>query len=153
MKLKFNAWYEVIKADWKKKQRERDYNLRDWRLLTSSGPNWGSPWNPFDHHNIIILRGLWGDLNWDPVMPRDASLSDRTIFKLEPDRIFFSRQDFFEFGYKGLFCWIFIYCDIIILIGLHFSANAAEKKPPLRCVTYKSIRIIMWTPPWNFNLT
>ena len=39
------------------------------------GPIQG-PWNPSDHHSIYGIRGSKGELNWSPLMPRNASLSD-----------------------------------------------------------------------------
>ena len=35
-----------------------------------------APLNLPVHHSIIVVMGLRGDLNWDPTMPRDASVSE-----------------------------------------------------------------------------
>ena len=32
------------------------------------------PWNPSDHHSTIVLSGLKGILNWNPIMPKDVGL-------------------------------------------------------------------------------
>ena len=34
------------------------------------------PLKPNVYHSTIVLRGLTGAVNWSPIMPRDASLSD-----------------------------------------------------------------------------
>ena len=39
-------------------------------------PNEDTPWNSSDHHITEALAGLKGALNWVPIMPRHASLSD-----------------------------------------------------------------------------
>ena len=48
---------------------------RDWRF----SPTWGcrdAPLKPFKQHSTIVSRVLRGAVNWVPIMPRDASLSD-----------------------------------------------------------------------------
>ena len=47
------------------------------------GPDWGPRWNPSDHHNTMVLKGLRGALNWAPIKPRDASLPDSGCIVLQ----------------------------------------------------------------------
>ena len=50
----------------------------------SLGNHWvpieGIPWNSSEHHNTMVLRGLRGNLNRYPIMPRDAYLSNSKFF-------------------------------------------------------------------------
>ena len=36
-----------------------------------------APCNPLDHHSTLVLMGLRRAVNWNTMMPRDASLSDK----------------------------------------------------------------------------
>ena len=49
-------------------------------------PNWDNPWNPSDHHNTDVLRGLRRAFNLVPIRLREDNLSD-------------SRCEFFQSGH------------------------------------------------------
>ena len=48
---------------------------REWRLSVSKGPNWG-PLKSLEDYSTIVLGGFKGTLNYTPIMPREAILSD-----------------------------------------------------------------------------
>ena len=74
-----NYVYIAWERDWKNKWGQTLIGPRDWRLSASWGPNWRLPWNPSDHHSIIVLWGFREAHDWVPIMPRDSSVSDSKV--------------------------------------------------------------------------
>ena len=77
----------VLGEAWLDGRHRSDYSFsRGKHLLTSWAPKWRSLETAV-HFITIVLRYLMRALNWSPIMPRDASLSD-------------SQCKFFKFGWE-----------------------------------------------------
>ena len=66
------AVYRALKRDCKNNSHQTYSYLRNCRASAS----WGSPWNPSDHHNTIVLRGLREGIGLNGLtLCREASIS------------------------------------------------------------------------------
>ena len=95
-------------------------------------PNLRASVKPPGHQNTIALRGVRGALNWDPIMPIDASLSDCEC------KFFLVRRRYLnvELKLRGLF-YLFSICKkkkyllICIVIILFYSLQCVSLKQKL----------------------
>ena len=97
----------ITKAGW---ERKKTNYPRDQGVSAAM-------WHP-SHHITMASRGLREALNWVPIMPRDASLSDSR-------GEFFCNRIFF-------FCnWIFFFCF------RNFSCTGAHRSNPLPLLVWQ----------------
>ena len=73
----FFLYHRSYKLTMKKQQRSGILLLSE--RLASWEPNWNFPWCRI-HRSTIVLMSLRGTLNLSPIMLRDGSLSEQSIF-------------------------------------------------------------------------